>query len=281
MILDRKKILEVLAFWKTRISAEMLGDILGVSRQTAQDTVIGEFRRKFPGYLDFQRRWQGLPNGVTLQDSVLGEQDLGRVYNLLAALTDFGEENPKVSPIGRNTILGFPAEEVKMQTPGNGDLLRKITAAAGHGRAVMGLYSFKSTGETRVKFSPHSMIKTPYRFHFRGMLESWSDDKVWFCHGYRDLVPARFIYIEEDTVEGVSGLGDIEWLEEETFTFRINPDLPAEARLTFAWEHGVDLKENGYYEITFTDRRCYGHYYRNEIYARRWKETNLPVWVEV
>lgn len=280
MMLNREKILEVLTFWRTRVTAEYLGKILGTSRQTAQSGVINDFNRKFPNQLLNERRRHGLSEGRTLDEPVFGDPEIGSLFHLLVAMQEFGTRKPDDSGAGRETILGFPAEEVCMPELEDVNPLRHVTAAAAHRRAMIGTYAFKKRGTARVRFSPYAMVRTPYRIHFRGFLEIYTADGDLTPHGYRDLVPARFVEIEDETGHATLPGRDEEWRADETLRFRLNPDLPAAVRTTFAQEYGLAASDDDVYEMTVTSRKAYAHYYRKEVFARTWGENRIPVWNE-
>ena len=122
--------------------------------------------------------------------------------------------------------------------------------AAAQKRALYGRYLFKNHGELRVNFSPHTMVRTPRRIHFRGHLLVFASGEAqdW---GYVDLVPGRFhdddlrILKEQDykyrmrEESGYRGAdGDREWHEETDLAFQINPELPPHAYFALQQEHG-------------------------------------------
>jgi hypothetical protein len=279
-VLHTGKLLDALAFWRTRISAAQLGTILGVTRQTAQTAVIRRYREEYPGKLTFTRRANGLPDGATIDDPAYADPDLGNLFHLLVAVREFGEQHSAEIAHGRTTMLGFPAEEIRMPEPTDIEALRRIIAAASHRRAVIGTYAFKEREMTRVRFSPHAMVKTPFRIHFRGFLESSAGSGGWAVHGYRDIVPFRFVDIEENSEDASLPGRDDEWLDEEILRFRLNPELPSSVRFTYATEYQLRSAGDVHYELWVRDRRAFSHYYRTEFFSRTWGEEKRPIWVE-
>jgi hypothetical protein len=280
LMLDRRKLFDQLAYWRTRLSAEAFGRIVGLSRQEAQRTVIGPLRIEYPRDLRCEPRGAGLPQGNTLDDTLFRDPNIDDVVHLALAIRKFGDDRKSSGRTERLAILGFPVEEVRMPVSTKTDMLRALTSAASHMRSVTGTYITKRSGPAYVRFSPRAMVRTPSRIHFRGFLEVSSHDSGWDPVGYRDIVPGRFATIDPGTGSSVSFGIDRDWVDVVDLRFRLNLGLPRDVYAAFSSEHGIEPNDEGHVEIAVQDRKAFAHYYRNDVFART-IEDGTAVWLEV
>lgn len=145
------------------------------------------------------------------------------------------------------------------------DVFRTLLAACTR-RQVVDVTYMARTRQHTVLFSPHTLVTTTYRVHFRGysMFEQQGEWRWW------DLVPSRVVRAEIVPSSGYVGdEGDDEWHKLVTLQFRLHPDLPAPMKEAMRREHNLtgdqliieDVRKalTAYVSAEYVDRRYQGH----------------------
>jgi hypothetical protein len=116
------------------------------------------------------------------------------------------------------------------------DIFRFLLAACVRKRPVDVTYRSK-TRTFITRFSPHTLVRTAHRMHFRGY-SIIGDGRPGF---YWDLVPARALSVTEAPRDDYVDLsGDIEWYEYASASLVLSDGLPEELRNAVRREHGLD-----------------------------------------
>ena len=274
MMLDLEKIYEALAFWCGNVNAVEFADAVGRTRQYVQTEVITPFVQGRKGDLHQKR---GRKHGRTLLvHPRIAPGNLWDFFGLLSAERGWRR---RIRP-GFSSFAGL--DVVDLAPPALADTAVWVCRAAAQKRALVGSYLFKRHGVRSVCFSPHTMIRTPRRIHFRGHLvvEGPTERQDW---GYVDLVPGRFLddglqLLEEPDYKGAEG--DQDWHEEIEIAFKINPELPRNAFFALRQEHGIKPDRDGNCRLEFKVRKALVHSYEHHVFDRTIGPERLQVWVQ-
>ncbi|MDE0110755.1 MAG: hypothetical protein OXN84_00480 [Albidovulum sp.] len=156
-----------------------------------------------------------------------------------------------------------------------------VSRAAAQKLVIQANYLFKNHGVRPVRFSPHAMVRTPRRIHFRGHLLVGMPETAqdW---GYVDLVPGRFLDDGQQVLvsEGYRSVdGDREWNEEVLLIFKLNPDLPRNAYYALQQEFGLAADKDGICQYSFTTRRALAYSYAQHVFDRTIGPNRMKVWI--
>ena len=145
------------------------------------------------------------------------------------------------------------------------DVFRTLLAACTR-RQVVDVTYMARTQQHTVLFSPHTLVTTTYRVHFRGysMFEQRGEWRWW------DLVPSRVTRAEVVPSSGYVGdEGDDEWHKLVTLRFRLHPTLSTPTKEAMRQEHNLagdclaikNVREAlaAYVAAEYADRRYRGH----------------------
>jgi hypothetical protein len=114
------------------------------------------------------------------------------------------------------------------------DVFRTLLGACARKKPVEIVYRAR-TREITTQFSPHTIVQTAQRIHFRGYSPFDSPEGH-----YWDLVPSRVMWAELSASGYVDGSGDAEWQEETKLQLVLSPDLPPPMRSAVRREHGME-----------------------------------------
>ena len=227
-ILNRYQWIETQLYWGGGFTASELGECFGIARQNAQ-TTVGAYRERHPRNMTYDRSRRRhrpsedftphyIPNEVhRYLDMVRGDELVGRYRD---------EESW--------TGLPFVDADRPLRTTIREDPVRQLLAGLRKRNAVTILYRAKS-GTRQRSISPHHLVYGDGRFHVRA-----------FCHTYQDhmdFVLSRVIESSESHKEWVSDYGDSEWNKRIDLVFRINPDLPDDAKEALRADYMVDQED--------------------------------------
>lgn len=260
----RLAVLEYLALWEGALSAQRLGTLLGLSREHAQRTLIGPYRQgrpdslvangKRPSWIDPDHtptRW--IPS------------DPGGFVAVLTGL----------KAISRDTWpVGGAFESVPLISRANGDntAFVAIHRAMCQRRSIDVEYRAKR-GPRSWRFSPHALVDTGNRPHFRG----YAADPVSEDGHFIDLVPARVASVGSMNAEYISPASDDEWTNRVDLTFRIRNDM--DKTLSEAITTEYDLFHG---EIIITDvRKALVRYVIRYYLERRTEGRELPIFEHI
>ena len=199
--IDLMKVYEAMLFWRGAMNAGEFADAVGLTRQRVQENIVSPFVKDRAGDLLQER---GPKHGRTLLvRPKSAPADLWSFFGLLAAERAWRRtERP-----GLSSLAGL--DVIDLAPPDPAGTAAWMCRAAAQKRVVVGRYLFKRHGVLAVRFSPHAMVRTPRRIHFRGhlLVQTSGETQDW---GYVDLVPGRLqddgdILIEEGRLQGREG----------------------------------------------------------------------------
>lgn len=262
------KFLEYLSFWQGRLTGTRLADLLGVERTHAHRAVLAPYMRINPDALAQKGRFWAVrdPDRSLPRYGPARVEDLFRFLDGLEALADLSGE-----------VLGVPLENAAIDLPVEHNLhaFRTLYAGAAQRRVVQLLYRSRKQ-EIRLRFSPHALIRTAARPHFRGFAVGDGDRPGFFT----DLVPSRVITAEDLGGAGyVSGETDPGWTGRVEVRLRLSPALPEMTRDSLMSEYaGLDGFSDGVLRIDGV-RICIAPYLCRHLRYRVFDNTPVEVWI--
>ena len=272
-MLDLEKIYEALTFWCGNVNAAEFADAVGRTRQNVQTEVITPFVQGRKGDLQQER---GRKHGRTLL--VRPRSAPGNLWAFFGLLSAERAWRRRIRP-EFSSLAGL--DLVDLAPPGPADTAVWMCRAAAQKRALVGSYVFKKHGVRSVRFSPHTMVRTPRRIHCRGhlLVEGPADRQDW---GYVDLVPGRFLddgfqMLAEPDYRGAEG--DRDWHEEIKIAFEINPELPRHAFFALQQEHGIKPDRDGCCRLEFKVRKALAYSYEHHVFDRTIGPERMKAWV--
>lgn len=262
------KFLEYLAFWQDGLTGTRLADFLGVDRTHVHRAVMTPYMELHGEDLVQRRRvWM-------VRDPERGRprygpatiEDLFRFLDGLQFLADLpGDE------------LGVPLEDVTIDLPVEQNLgsFRTLYAAAAQRREVRVLYRSRRR-EAEYLFSPHAVVRTTSRPHFRGFLRGFEGREGVFT----DLVPARVISAElAEARTYVGGETDLAWHRRTTVRLGVAPGLSDDQRTTLMAEYApIAAFADGVLTIPNV-RVCLAPYVCRHLRYRVFDDDPVEVWV--
>lgn len=283
-MLDLEKVYEALLYWRGNLNAPEFADAVGRARQRVQEDIITPFVKDRAADLQNVR---GRKHGRTLTVRPKSAPDgLWSFFGLLAAERKWRRrERP-----GHSSLAGLDVVDLAPPEPANAAVW--ICRAAAQKRVIVGHYMFKRHGARPVRFSPHAMVRTPRRIHFRGHLLVHAADEIqdW---GYVDLVPGRFLddgdlqlalddedrRVEDSGYRGAQG--DRDWHELTRLVFQVNPALPPHAFFALQQEHGLETDHDGRCRLELLVRRALVHSYEHHVFDRTIGPERMKAWVRI
>jgi hypothetical protein len=256
-------VLEFLAFWGNGTTARETAAALGIKRETVQRRVITPFKAQFPGVLTYDRSTKRIRCTSDADGLKFCPSDLGTIATLAAAdaiLSLSTGEKPMFDVSVED--VGLTSDVLSDQDVGS---FRTLFSALKRRRAVRLEYLAKS-GLISMAFSPHTLVRTSSRLHFRG----FCDTSTGRPGIYIDIVPARaFSACWADDVEFVDAVGDADWHRKVRVVAHLEENLPVTLVAALQQEHGI-IEEGmlrtkpiraataAYVEEAFVNRRVHG-----------------------
>ena len=263
-LLDPLSVFEFFAFWRDGVTAAELGQALGMTREAAQRSVVGPYKKAFPHAM-VRRGKRTHIDGDTYSLRVSPWRVLD-VVNFTSAMQAFADAVSGGSP------LEVPIEDLAnlLDIDNEVERFRELYAAIARRCAIYLDYAAKR-GRIQLIFSPHAVVRTPTRLHFRGHSIRLSEGNS----RYIDVVPGRIISssLGSDD-EYVGAKDDIEWHTRGSIVAELNPRLPETVRESVMREHqcGDQLTiENMRYAVA--------EYVVDWLKGRRLRGIIDPVWV--
>lgn len=256
-------VFEFLAFWRGGVTAKELGWFLGMSREAAQRSVVGRYKNEFPQATVIREGRTYIDgDAYSLKASPWKVADL---INFTSAVHAFADA------IGKESPLDVPIEDVVSSVDNEGEVegVRALYGATAHRRTVYLDYRAKQ-GRIQLVFSPHAVVRTPMRIHFRGHAVWLSDNES----RYIDVVPGRIIKgTLGGTDEYIGSANDVEWRQRTSIVAEINPLLPDEVKESVKQEYACDdlLVIEGV-------RKAVAHYVVDWLTGRRLRGVSEPIW---
>lgn len=265
-------VLEFLTFWVNGTTAEEVGGVLGMTREAVQRTVIGPYKKQFPGTIDYDRgrhrtKWL---DSAALKVCPGDPAAVAAIAQSEALFARFADVIPlcdaPVEDVGLVTNLLLPPE-VEPDVEG----FRALFAALVRRGAVQLDYLAKS-GRLSMTFSPHSLVRTSFRLHFRGYCDM-NDGRPGI---YIDAIPDRVLHaFPPESAAYVSGDGDAEWRRKVRVIARLDNALPD--RIVAALRREYCLPD-GHAWRTRPVRAAVAPYVMDAFEARRVHGWDGPVW---
>jgi len=226
MMMWRWLVLEYLALWEGRLTADRLARLTGLTRSHAQKAVISSYRDRFPG------RLSPIPKGVTIDpDGPATRWVLSDPGGFVAALTGLKAVTTDAWPLE----AGFESVSQICRSHADNRAFIPLYRAMCMERCAFITYRSK-TSLRSYAFSPHTLVETGSRPHFRG----YAADPVTGEGKFLDLVPLRVAHLEAFGENYVSAETDLEWHKTTDMSFEIRDDVSDEVRDAIALEYELD-----------------------------------------
>lgn len=264
------KFLEYLSFWQERLTGTRLAELLGVERTHAHRSVLSPYMGLHGAELEQRDRvW-------TVRDPEehlprYGPSSIEELFRFLDGL-DFLRDLP-------GEALGVPLEDVTIDLPVEQNLsaFRTLYAAAAQRRPVRVLYRSRKR-EAEYLFSPHAVVRTTSRPHFRGFMCGFEGRDGL----YTDLVPARVITARMEGPGGYVGPEDDKgWHDRIEVRLRFSAELPEETRKTLLREYApLEGFSDGVLTIPSV-RACLAIYLCRHLRYRVFHEVPVEVWIPI
>ena len=219
---------EFLAHWVGGVSLRELGRILSYTPRRLADLLRDEFSR-------LGRSTVAYDSSAKRHCSVVATSALHGPQRILDVVTTLQAARLWTDPSTQELICPITDTRAFRNDPAP-DVFRTLLAACTR-RQVVDVTYLARTQQHTVLFSPHTLVVTSHRVHFRGysMFEQHGRWAWW------DLVPSRAIRAEILPSSGYVGdEADAEWHRLITLKFRLHPDLPVSMREAMRQEHELD-----------------------------------------
>ncbi len=227
MIGFRKVVLEYLALWEGRLTAERLGALTGIRREQAQNAIITPYRTDHPGRLTRTHRGFRIDPDHALALSM--PSDPG---GFVAALTGLKTVMPGDGwPLAGN----FESVPLVCRASADNTMFLAIYQAMCSETAVHVHYRSKRATRAFV-FSPHTLVETGDRPHFRG----FAANPLTGDGSFRDLVPLRAVEVAAYEARYVPATGDADWHARTDLTFRLRPEVSDDVGAALDREYVLD-----------------------------------------
>lgn len=258
----------MILFWEGGFSAERLASRLGMRREHVQRTIVLDYRARNPGAL----RREGYRYAPPAEDvdPLLAPRDAAEVFNLLSA-----EDGIRT----RSIAAGLPSpddqtvrtEDVVALTTSRPDTrtFRALSMACAGRKSVTMSYLTRS-GPAELKFSPHTLVRTAWRLHFRGHARG---DHFTGGERFVDLVPSRVLEIVSLDDDHISNREDDDWHVREDLSFVLSGALPSDIRAQAFQEYMSDT-------VTIPQvRRALASYVRRAMMWRVFRDEMHLAWL--
>ena len=269
--------LEYLALWEGALSAQRLGKLVGLSREHAQRTVIGPYRQEMPGRLvSVGRRPSRIePDAASTRWM---PSDPGGFVAALTGLKAIAGASPEAWPVGG----AFESVPLICRANGDNEAFVALYRAMCQRRSIDLEYQAKR-GPRSYRFSPHTLVDTSNRPHFRG----YAADPVSEIGRFIDLVPARVSQlpgvrnnaakIRTDPIKAsgpyVSYESDNEWIRRVDLTFQLHDNMDENLKEAISWEYAI---QEGF--LVFYDARAaLAPYIIKHLLERRVEGRDQPI----
>ncbi|RRJ84259.1 helix-turn-helix transcriptional regulator [Aestuariirhabdus litorea] len=226
-LLQRYRLIEIVALWEGRLTTNHLVDAFGIGRQQASKDINTYKREIAPDNLEYDQQLKGYRPSPRFQPHLTcGTAD--EYLQLLNRNRELSSTFEAVNIKSAHTeVLSVPARAIEPE------VLRTIVAAARYRQRIEVDYVSVSdpNREGRI-ITPHTLVYNGMRWHVRAWCEKHGD--------YRDFVLSRFRGSPEVLSGSEQGVeGDSLW--NRWVTIRIRPDtrLTPEQRKVVARDYGM------------------------------------------
>ncbi|MFO1433034.1 MAG: WYL domain-containing protein [Candidatus Competibacteraceae bacterium] len=260
-MLERFAFIESWVYWGDGLSAQELGKVFGLARQTAQG-VIDSYRRQHPGALKYdehRRRQLATPD---FQPHYIQESPAAFLDHLRAqAMNAYYMQDQEWDELPFYDVDHWLRPQLHREP-----IKALLTALLEHKNITL-YYQSKLSARLR-EFSPNALIFAGNRYHIRG-----------YCHlqqAFLDFVLSRIVQAEPSTTDWVSSRDDKAWNNFVTLRFQPHGELPEEARSALL--HDFPMDAGGAYAVRC--REALAFYITRELTAID-PRFSLPRWVKV
>jgi hypothetical protein len=190
--------LEFLTAWCGGTTVKNLGSVLKMSREAVQKTVI-----KSAGHFALDKTaGLGLSFAGTISDIKYGPQKPSHALNAIT----WDMTMNQCAGLDRQIHLNFEDISSIVTDLGDNEHFRTLLSAMSSKRPIGLTYRSKKKEISGFSFSPHSVVKTSFRTHFRGYAR-YEDG----TGKYIDLVPGRIVDAMGIDADYVGPARDSEW----------------------------------------------------------------------
>jgi hypothetical protein len=260
--------LEYLALWEGALSAQRLGKFVGLSREHAQRTLIGPYRQEMPGRLVSagKRPSRMEPDGMPTRWM---PSDPGGFVAVLTGLKAIAGASPEAWP-ARGAFESVP---LICRANGDNEAFVALYRAMCQRRSIDLEYRAKR-GPRSYRFSPHTLVDTSSRPHFRG----YAADPVSETGHFIDLVPSRVSELPDVKNDAyvssyVSYESDDEWNRRVDLTFQLHEDMDENLKEAISLEYAIQ----GEYFVFYDVREALARYVIRQLLERRVEGRDQPI----
>jgi hypothetical protein len=258
-MLRRFAFIEARLLWGGGLTASELGEVFGIARQNAHNT-IERYRCQHPGQMRYDRRQRRHVRAETFATNYI-RNDVARFLDYQRAVAHtahffdepdwadlpFTDADTLVRPIYAKQAVRLVLEALRLQS------------------AVQIEYWAKRSSGIRC-ISPHQLVYADGRYHLRA-----------YCHerlSYLDFVLPRIVSAELSNEQWIPATGDTEWHERVNLLFMINPSLPESVKAALR----LDYLREGQELLALTGIRKALAYYIEARLGRIDQRFGLPLW---
>ncbi|SDR88519.1 Predicted DNA-binding transcriptional regulator YafY, contains an HTH and WYL domains [Halopseudomonas litoralis] len=239
-------LLEVIAHWEGRVTAEHLNRAFGISSRTTSARIFREYRDRAPDNLVYNPQRRGYVPDTSFQPLF----SKGILDEYLALLGQHNTLNPSFAGL---KDVPTPTELVStIHRTVSPEVVRLLVQATQDRSRVELLYRSLSnpTGEERI-IAPHTLVYAGHRWHARAWCERNRD--------FRDFVLTRIasgVELIGNALEQAAPELDQDWQQQLTLCLVPNPGLSKEQQELIALDYGMDDRR----ELRIPVRRALAHY---------------------
>ncbi len=253
---------EFLAHWVGGVSLPELGRLLGYTPRRLSDLIENEQKRSKKRTVAYDSTAK-LHQTVVPTASLQGPQAPSAVVTVLQAAQLWNDGN------GQDLLC--PLADTREHRPQPApDVFRTLLTACTR-RQVVDLTYLAKTQLHSVLFSPHTLVITTHRVHFRGYSQ-FEQQGQWH---WWDLVPSRVTHAEIHRHSGyVDDQNDAEWHEWVMLHLRLRDAVVLPTKTAIRHEHGMEGDRLRIGPV----RRALLHYVAADYLERRYQGIEGPAW---
>ncbi|HEX2941570.1 MAG TPA: hypothetical protein VHO91_11015 [Rhodopila sp.] len=262
-MIDVAKACEFLAYWLGGTTRKELATLLNYTPRRVTTLIqdgFGRAGRTTTWYDDEKKRWM---SADALRSKLLGPQTARDAVTILAAISAWAPE-------------GLPGLACPVMDTGQfrvdppPETFRVLLAACSRRTPVQITYRAR-TRDLATVFSPHTLVRTAHRLHFRGysVFEDAGRGYYW------DLVPSRVLSVAAATkADYVDASGDDAWHRQVMLHLTLHEHVPPQIGAALRREHSMADNHLAVGPLPHALLR----YVRDEYLGRRYEGYEGQVW---
>ena len=261
-MIDVSKVCEFLAYWLGGTTRQEIASLLDYTPRRITTLIqdgFGRSGRTTAQYDSQKKRWisSDTPNG-----GLLGPRTVRDAVAILAAVSAW-------VPGGLSGLTCHVVDTNQFRVDPPPETFRVLLAACSRRTPVQITYQAR-TRNFAVVFSPHTLVRTAFRLHFRGY--SVFDD---VGRGYYwDLVPSRVLSVAPIEADYIDESDDEEWHRQVMLHLILHDRVPPQISAAIRQEHDIP---NNRLDIGPVPQALL-HYVRDEYLGRRYEGYEGPIW---